>query len=239
MSHDDPERVRQLLLTARDENQLVQVRRGIARSDRLDGYVLGVGDEWTSFASFDWNLMGVNGFVAVRTSDVDEVQSRDTVRLARRTLELHGEWPPAQPPAPLRLDNTRSLIESIVGQSPLVHIRHERNDPDAYIGAVLRTTSRSVELRLIWKEATWAEVDRWLLEDITWIEFGGRYEAALYELAGAPASASRLTRSIPDAPTTRGACHTRSTGTWQVSSVGRSRNARAQLSSLGRGRKSR
>jgi hypothetical protein len=161
--------VRQLLLTARDENQLVQVRRGIARSDRLDGYVLGVGDEWTSFASFDWNLMGVNGFVAVRTSDVDEVQSRDTVRLARRTLELHGEWPPAQPPAPLRLDNTRSLIESIVG--------------------VLRTTSRSVELRLIWKEATWAEVDRWLLEDITWIEFGGRYEAALYELAGAPASA--------------------------------------------------
>ncbi len=185
MSGDQPRRVRWRLLAARDEQRMVKIHRAIKGADVLEGFVLEVGARWNSFASFDWNLMGVNGFVAVRTAQIQRVDRADRGRIGRRTLELHGEWPPARPPAPLALDRTGALLQSVAAQSPLIVIGYENQYPDeCMIGAMLATKNKKLTLRLVSPRARWIGDGQWPFRELTWIEFGGNYEAALAELAG-------------------------------------------------------
>lgn len=76
------------------EQALVRVRRSIRRSDKLDGFVMGVGQAWLLLALLDPNVY-LNGYVAVRLADLSKVEVRaGPDSFVGRALAARGEWPP-------------------------------------------------------------------------------------------------------------------------------------------------
>jgi hypothetical protein len=178
---------------AERRQELVTVRRAIKGADRLHGYVLAVGSRWILMAELASGIY-LDGVVAVRVKDVVEVR-RDSMsgRFVRRALELHGEWPPRLPAGAVTLAKTRELIKSCAKLAPLVTLHVEYNDPDVcYIGVPVGWGKRSVKLLGVTPQATWeTSPDSWKLADLSRVEFGGRYERTLDEVAGpAPRAAA-------------------------------------------------
>jgi hypothetical protein len=171
---------------AAQEQTLVRVIRTIRRSDKLDGFVVGVGQAWVLLALLDPNI-NLNGYVAVRLADVSKVEPRggpDT--FVGRALSARGEWPPMS--VDMDLDSVGELIRTAAEVAPLVTLHIEEDDPTlCFIGRPVRFTSRSVHLHGITPEAEWEDSpDVWAFADVTRVEFGGRYEDALALVGGTP-----------------------------------------------------
>jgi len=173
---------------ALDAQQLVTVRRCIRRSDKLYGYVVGAGRRWALMQYLNENLF-LNGYCAFRLRDAVRV-TRARPGIERRALELFGEWPPAPPAGELSLDGTRELVASVGLLFPLLGLYDEHTHRDALnIGAVIKITDRRVHLLEVSPNATWdAATTAYRLRALTLIEFGDRYERALWGLAGPPSA---------------------------------------------------
>jgi hypothetical protein len=81
------------------------------------------------------------------------------------------------------------LIADAAELAPLVTLHIEKEDPNVcFIGRPVRFGRRSVRLLEISPEADWADrPTKWRFDDLTRIEFGGRYEEALMLIGGLPA----------------------------------------------------
>ena len=169
--------------------ELVELRRKIKQAERVKGYVLGIGTKWILLAYMNFEEVRVDRYVAVRLADIDRVKPVKNSRFPQRAMELRGQWPPAGPSEPVDLDDSRGLMASVARQSPLVSIEDENDAPNAcYIGTVEQLTARTVTLFEVSPDAEWYRHRRWKLADLTWVQFGGPYEAALYAVAGPPPS---------------------------------------------------
>lgn len=172
-------------LEAVDHQLLVRVSRTIPRSDRLDGFVVGTGKVWLLLALVDPNLY-LNGFAAIRLRDISKVKPPKSASFVRRALEMRGEWPPAG--ANVDLDGVEALVRSAAEVAPLVNLQFERDLPEVcYIGKPVRFTKSSLHLLEVDPQAEWEKrPSKWLLADVTRVEFLGRYEEALALVAGPP-----------------------------------------------------
>lgn len=169
--------------------ELVELRRTIKRAERVKGYVAGIGKKWILLAYLNFEEVKVDRYVAVRLADIDRVKPAKNYRFLQRAMQLRGQWPPTAPSEPVDLHDSRGLMASVARQSPLVKIQDENDAPNAcYIGTVEQLTDRTVTLFEVSPDAEWHRHGRWKLADLTWVEFGGPYEAALYAVAGAPPS---------------------------------------------------
>jgi hypothetical protein len=180
--------VRSDLEKAARKSTLVRLVRTIRRSDRLDGFVVGVGRDWVLMASLDPSIH-LDGHTAVRIRDVSKVDRRggpDT--FVGRALMARGEWPPVA--VEVDLDRVDDLIRTAAELSPLVTLHVEAHNPRVcFIGRPVRFGRKAVRLKEITPEAKWVErPTRWPFADITRVEFGGRYESALIIVGGAPLS---------------------------------------------------
>jgi hypothetical protein len=165
---------------------LIRVSRSIRRSDKIDGFVVGLGQAWVLMAVLDPNI-DLHGYMGLRLSDVSKVKRRggpDT--FVGRALAARGEWPPVA--VEVDLDSVAGLIKTAADVAPLVTLHIERDDPTVcFIGRPIRFTSRSVRLLEITPQAEWEQSPtKWAFVDITRIEFGGRYEDALALIGGPP-----------------------------------------------------
>jgi hypothetical protein len=90
----------------------------------------------------------------------------------------------------LDLNSDRGLITSAAKASPLITIHVEYERPDVcFIGVPVRITSKSIDLHEVTPRATWRDDRRrWKYSDISRVEVGGGYEAALHAVAGPPGS---------------------------------------------------
>lgn len=169
-----------------DDLELVRIVRGVRRADRLDGFVLAVGESWLLMTEVDEGV-SLNGFTALRPADVVKVKRRKNP-FVRRALELHGEWPPARPLGEVSLATTRELIESAAACYPLVTLYLEEMNPGmCFIGVPAAFTRASAYLQEVTPRATWEDTTRkYKLSDITQVAFGARYEGALHDVAGPP-----------------------------------------------------
>ena len=177
--------VRAELETAVREQALVRVSRSIRRSDEIDGFVVGLGQEWMLLAVLDDSIR-LDGYAALRLRDVSTVERRggpDT--FVGKALRVRGEWPPVG--VDVDLDGVGELIRTASDVAPLVTLHIEEDDPTVcFIGRPVRVTSRSVHLLEITPEAEWEEQPtRWAFPEITRVDFAGRYEEAL-ALVGGP-----------------------------------------------------
>jgi len=97
----------------------------------------------------------------------------------QRALKLRGER--AKEPKGVFPEDMRSVIESASRKFPLVTLHREAVDPDCcYIGQVKSLGKKILKLREIDPDATWdPQLYDFSLDEITKINFGGRYEEAL------------------------------------------------------------
>lgn len=168
------------------EQRLLRISRTIRRSDKIDGFVVGVGQAWVLLAVLDPNIY-LNGYTALRLGDVSKVKRRGgPVTFVGRALAARGEWPPVA--VDVDLDSVADLVRTGSNVAPLVTLHVEEDDPDVcYVGRPVRFTNRSVRLLEITPQAEWRDrPTKWSLADVTRVDFGGRYEEALALIGGAP-----------------------------------------------------
>jgi hypothetical protein len=186
-------KVRARLEQAASDTVAVRVSRRIKGSDRLEGFVVGIGRAWLLLAVLDPDTH-LNGYAAVRLADVSKVKLRAGVDgLAGRALAARGQWPPAGVALPL--DEAAGLVRTAAEVAPLVGLLTEEDDPNAIvIGRPVRLGKRSVRLLEIDPDARWAgEPSRWAYADVTRVDLLDRYQEALALVGGPPPAA-------PDAP---------------------------------------
>ncbi|MFJ9767325.1 hypothetical protein ACIRUY_26230 [Streptomyces erythrochromogenes] len=160
-------------------------RSSIRGADRIDGFVVGVGAEWTVIAVC--TDLRLDGWEAVRTADVTKVRPRgDEDCLTVRVLRRRGRWPVRAPEPALPLDALPALAQAASRAFGLVALHVERHAPDAcWIGEVAGVRPKSLRLREVDPEARWRTApSKFPFEDVTRVGFGGRYERTLLEFAG-------------------------------------------------------
>jgi hypothetical protein len=179
------------LANAAAEVHLVRVRRAPGW-DRREGYVVGIGSKWVVLSMID-DRARPDGFSAVRRRDITSVKrARGSEGFIRRTLELDEHWPPATVPGEVDLGRTRGVIEGLTAAFPLICLMIEREDSNvAFIGRPQTYSEKTLYMREVTPNAEWRgarrrDWSRWSFGELTRIDAGGGYEAALFRVAGEP-----------------------------------------------------
>ncbi len=148
---------------------------------RLRGFVVGLSDEWALLHIVDGNFLRMDGYCAVRVCDITRIS--DDKGITPRFLELNHEGPVPQPD--ILLLDLPGLLSSAAAIHPLLHIETEDKYPnECYIGRVVKIGKRNLTLRFIKTDATWRKTpNRYALADITKVQFGDAYNAALWRIA--------------------------------------------------------
>lgn len=187
-SRKDAGSAHERLRNAQEAQDLVWVKRAGRGWDRREGYVLEVGSSWLLMATLD-DRVRPDGFSMLRVKDVVTVtRGKSHDRLFRRSLEMHGDWPPARPASDVNLTSTSELIRSLSTQFPLLSLFTEDIRPTVcFIGSVTTVTDRFVDMVDITTQGDWeTNLTRRKLPDITRVDVGGGYERALADVAGPP-----------------------------------------------------
>jgi hypothetical protein len=176
------------LASAMTDRSLVRLGRRLPKSDRLDGFVVGLGTTWVLLALMDLNWMALDGFVAVRRADVTKVERRgDPLSFPARVLKKSGQWPPTAPDD-IDLDHDDRLLLGAARIFALATVFNESDRPDqCLVGRIAGVTGGSLDLRCITNEAVWQPSTTALpLAQISRIGLGDRYQSALLAVGGQP-----------------------------------------------------
>ncbi|HEX8508422.1 MAG TPA: hypothetical protein VF635_02835 [Propionibacteriaceae bacterium] len=172
------------LYQAQTQHEYVNIERSIEGADRVTGYVVGVGSDWLLVSVYDNGA--ANGWVSLRIDDVADVSPAPGGQFVRRGLEYRRSWPARPPGTPLTLSSgPLALTLSAASAFPLVTLFAEGEDP--YHFFLGRPVSWTTE-RMHWQEmnvaAGWEEEPvEWVLDSVTRVDIGGRYQAALARVA--------------------------------------------------------
>ncbi|GAC1687436.1 MAG: hypothetical protein PVS2B2_26290 [Candidatus Acidiferrum sp.] len=181
-----------LTLALRDK-LLVRFASALERGT-VCGYVLDIGPQFFLIALVSDGIR-FNGFQCYRLSDVRKLQVPDKYELFHEAvLKQRGERSPKKPR--VNVSNISQLLLSAARAFPLVTIHREKaNRSVCWIGRVVDVGKGFVTLLEIGPGAIWEDrLERYRLSEITRVDFGGDYEAALH-LIGAK-TYSRAVRLI-------------------------------------------
>lgn len=155
-------------------------------SGSTHGYVLGIGPRFFLLALIDDNLR-FNGFQCLRISDLRRLQVPDPYEKFL-VAALHKRNQKIKRKPDIKLDSLPDLLRSANRAFPLVTIHRERVKPDeCWIGKVVDVNKDHLFLLQIDADAIWEDNPRkYLLSEITRVDFGGGYEEALHLVGGGP-----------------------------------------------------
>ena len=167
---------------ARDGQLSVGLRRWIPDSDRVDGYIVALGQKWVALADLDG--VSLDGWCILRLKDIQAVFV-DSDSISTKVLLARDQWPP-QAVDSLNLDDAVGALSSAAAPAPLISVFVEFDRPDImWLGAVTAIKSGQVLLLEVSTLGEWHRKPRVIdLEDVTRIEFGGSYEEGLALVAG-------------------------------------------------------
>jgi hypothetical protein len=180
MASDRKTRAR--LRAAVTEEHMIRVERSPKFADRLNGFVLKVGNEWALMAqTSDGGFF--DGYVAFRIADVKRV---DRDRTFETTFaKAQPDWPPVYP-HDVGLDSTRDVVQSLSVGGGLIGIQKDRERDAMWIGRLDEITKRFVYLHEVRPDATWhAAPLGYKLKAITTVDVATHYLVALATIAGA------------------------------------------------------
>lgn len=149
--------MRKELKAARDARPLVRVVRRKGWND-VEGFVTAVGREYVALHALQETRY--EGLHVVRLSDIRALKKpRAEPKLAKRVLQLRGEWPPSSP-ALLDLDDPRSLVFSAGSLCRVLAFWDEVRRPGAFfVGNTHRITKRRVDAWQISTKGRWGHDD--------------------------------------------------------------------------------
>lgn len=124
-----------------------------------------------------------NGFSLLRLEDIDcismwkERQEMVQYVLARRHLEIPAMHFPIADPE-VKLPHILALVQNTY---PLVTIHREGiDDSVCYVGTIAALKKKSFVLNLLGTAAEWEGTRKFRYSDVTRVDFGGKYEDALW-----------------------------------------------------------
>ena len=173
-------KVRARLLEAIDEQRIVRVERTPRFADRLDGFVVQVGEKWVLMAqSSDGGFF--NGYVAFRIRDVRRLRSDRTFETTFAMFQ--PEWPPTYP-SDLDTSSTGGLLQGLGRDGVLVAIQKDHERSAMWIGKLVEIKKGRVYINEVRPDATWhPEPFGYKLKAITTVEIGTRYLIGLAAVA--------------------------------------------------------
>jgi len=176
--------IRQHLRAAAASRTLVSLERRV-EAGRALGYIVDFGPRWFVLSLVEEGIR-FNGFHVFRFSDVSAVESpHPHTSFVESALRLRGERRPRK--RRWDLSSVSRLIESASRYFPLVTLHRELVDPDVcHIGRVISVSERNVTLQEVTPDAEWENtLTKFTCSQITRVDLGGSYEAALLLVQGA------------------------------------------------------
>lgn len=165
---------------------MVRVARRPKYSDRLDGFIVSVGEKWAVLARIsDGGFF--DGFVAFRIKDVTKIaRDRSFESAFART---QAEWPPILT-FDVDLSSTRGVIEGLSLAAPIFGIQKDRERSAIWIGVLDELSPKVLWLHEVSPDASWHEApQRYRLKAVRTVSIRNRYMTALAAMAGEPPSA--------------------------------------------------
>ncbi|WP_184715098.1 hypothetical protein [Caulobacter sp.] len=173
--------IREQLTSAMGERTLMRFHRRF-EDGWVNGYVVGIGPAFVMLAEVSDHVR-FNGFGCYRLADIRNLRPAAYSEFMEAALEKLGEVQPETPP--VALNSVSDILATAGVLFPMVTVHTDKNV--SYIGAVVRVDGGVVWMQDIGPDAIWdARATARSLEDVTRIDFGGAYEAAL-ALVGGPA----------------------------------------------------
>ncbi len=160
---------------------VLRVARDFDGASDITGVFIEASAEWLLMERVEGEVL-LNGYVAVRRSDVDLVVDLSD-GFYGRALAVFDQKP--TDPGPVDLTDVCAVITSAQSLYPLVIIHAEYEYDGCWIGQVRSFAEDSVHLREISPQAVWHEEDTdFEFDEISLVEFGTRYDAALRAVGG-------------------------------------------------------
>jgi hypothetical protein len=174
-------KTRARLNNAIGEQHIIRVERELKFADRLDGFVVPVGDEWALMAqSSDGGFF--NGYVAFRLSDVKRINRDQTFETV--FAKTQPEWPPI-PPFGVDLNSTSAVLEGLGHDGALIGIQKDKERSAIWIGNLDEVRKRVAYLHEVRPNATWHPAPLgYKLKAITTVEVATHYLRGLAAIAG-------------------------------------------------------
>lgn len=169
------------LTSAIGEHRMVRVDRALKFADRLNGFVVAIGDEWAHMAqSSDGGFS--DGYVAFRLGDVKRINRDKTFEMA--FAKTQPEWPPVCP-CEVGWDSTNDVLAGLGRGGALIGIRKDKERRAIWIGRLEEVRKRVVYLHEVRPDATWHPAPLgYKLKAITTVEVGTHYLQGLAAIAG-------------------------------------------------------
>jgi hypothetical protein len=174
------------LARAQQNQLLVTVRRWIPNADRLEGFVVVIGQKWVALQRLSDRIV-FDGWQLIRVKDIQAISvDPDPDCFEVKALKARSLWPPSAPD--LTLDDVVSAVGSASAGTAMVSVFDEFDRPDlCWIGEVTSLDDSKLHSLEVNTRAGWARKPRTFdPADVTRIDFGGGYEEALRLVAGSP-----------------------------------------------------
>ena len=159
---------------------LVKFSRKPIDEDDLYGFVLACSETLTLLHVLNTSTFTLNGYSVILNADVSlyAVYDRPDYYFDSKVLKLKGIKPQPQPE--ISIATLPELLISIDKHYPLITIHREKLNVDTcWIGRLAGMTKKTFTLFEIDDCAEWDGPHRYRFEDVTKVDFGGGYEAAL------------------------------------------------------------
>jgi len=142
----------------------------------LHGYMLAKSKTLTLLQVFNWDFMDFNGYTVLRNRDITRTFLLGPGAFVSRALALKGVEP--TPVEGIDIESWRSLIRTASASFPVITIHQEVLEA-CFIGRLSLISENSFGLTEIDPGARWNRARSYRFEDLTKVDFGGGYEAAL------------------------------------------------------------
>ena len=185
-NHSSAREIRDQIAFAAGAKNLVQVEREEIDPTVATGYIVSYSNELIALANLTEHV-NFSGFEIIRIEDITHLDlPHPHGEFIEEALTLRGLAIP-EPPEGMDLTSFKALLKSLAGSLPLVTLIREVDDADAcYIGSIHTVDDIFVSIFEIDADAAFEHSPtRFLLREITRVDFGGLYEDALHQVATA------------------------------------------------------
>ncbi|MBU1589052.1 MAG: hypothetical protein KKH51_14080, partial [Actinobacteria bacterium] len=163
------------------DQQLVRIERKPRFADRLDGFVLAVGDKWVLMARTTEGGY-FDGSVFFRVKDIRRVRKDHSFEGA--FARTQSGWPPSVDFA-FSLDRLDSVVNGLAALGVIVGIEKDHERSAIWIGRIDEIERKTLWLHEVRPDASWHEAPRgYRLKAISTVSVASRYLNALATIAG-------------------------------------------------------
>lgn len=193
-----PQKVLERLERSVGISRIIRVERDVYDSERTEGYVLALADEWVAMHVLA-DGVHLDGVVLMRLHDISWARDVHSDYLDRALASLEAPRAVFDCPADA---TARDLVIAAAGLHPLsAFALGDEGEEQLMIGRLLKAGKRRVHHRFISADGTWDdEIDRWKYDQIVSIHIGGRYIDALATFGDPRPDDAGVTETADPAP---------------------------------------